>query len=94
MNRELAEEVYSSWKDKSISFNPQVLVRGPIGFIRETESAVGRVHTGLLYTAQPAGFTDTFPLEAEVWSWVDARILTGHTRLERWSQIALEMLGF
>ena len=94
VNRELAEEVYSSWKDKSISFNPQVLVRGPIGFIRETESAVGRVHTGLLYTAQPAGFTDTFPLEAEVWSWVDARILTGHTRLERWSQIALEMLGF
>ena len=87
--RELNEEV-----DGSESIHPLPLI-GPIGFIRETESPVGRVHTGVLYTSSP--WDDNLyakPREAEVWSWVDARILIGHPRLERWSQIALEMLGF
>lgn len=91
VNRELDEEVFSVQRN-SCGKRP-MLVRGPIGFIRETESAVGRVHAGVLYTAQPGG-DETHPNEAEVYSWVDARILSGHPRLERWSQIALEMLGF
>lgn len=93
VNRELNEEVYSLRGYHLQPENCPFLLRGPIGFIRETESAVGRVHAGVLYTAQPSG-EETGPTEAEVWSWVDARILTGHPRLERWSQIALEMLGF
>lgn len=91
--RELTEEVCSL---RGYNLQPEkcpFFLGGPYGFIRETESAVGRVHTGVLYTAQPRG-EGAGPLEAEVWSWVDARILTGHPRLERWSQIALEMLGF
>jgi len=87
VNRELDEELICSGSHG-------VKVNGPIGFIRETESAVGRVHAGVLYVAQPAGMSDVYPSEAEVWSWVDARILSGHPRLEKWSQIALEMLGF
>lgn len=87
--RELNEEI-----DATESIYPLPLL-GPIGFIRETESEVGRVHTGVLYTSSP--WDDDYyvkPRESEIWSWVDARILSGHPRLEKWSQIALEMLGF
>lgn len=58
--------------------------------IVERESAVGRVHAGLLHVLDLEDAT--VPTEAPVYSYVHPEILKGHPRLERWSQIALDIL--
>jgi predicted NUDIX family phosphoesterase len=61
-----------------------------LAVIRETDTPVGRVHTGLLHLLDLEDAT--IPTETPVYSYVHPEILKGHPRLERWSQIAIDIL--
>ena len=81
--REIREELYLpvSWKCPPLK---------TLEIIVERESAVGRVHAGLLHVLDLEDAT--VPTESPVYSYVHPEILKGHPRLERWSQIAIDIL--
>jgi predicted NUDIX family phosphoesterase len=88
VNREIEEEL--DFGPYAKTAQPWRLV-GPIGFIRETDNPVGRVHIGVLYRLYPdegAVMPKEDVVSREIW----IHDAPADIRLERWSQIAIDML--
>ncbi len=84
VSREIEEEVEFSVR--------KYVLHGPIGFIRETDNPVGRVHIGVLYKIVCAANVYPRSRESDTTALSAVSIISGHPRLERWSQIAIDML--
>lgn len=82
--------------EEELQFAPADIQRpwqlsGPFGFIRETDNPVGRVHIGVLYRLYPESWC-VKPKEDVRADYVCFLQEKDNHKLERWSQIAIDML--
>jgi predicted NUDIX family phosphoesterase len=70
------------------------VLSGPLGFLRDDSTPVGRVHLGVLYEIKAGSVT---PKEDVAWTWSSVGLLRRMAEknpddLEKWSRMALDVL--
>ncbi len=66
--------------------------RTAVGTVNDDSTDVGSVHLGIVHVVETFEHMEIEPLEVRTWAWVYPAWLTGHPRLESWSQLILDWM--